>query len=1367
MFQVKTAAVVALVSAFLGVFASATAATAGTLTYTGSLADPNQILQIIFTVGSTSDVAIQTTSWKTGNFDTVLWLFDAAGNQVTKNDDSCNGVGCSPVDRDSLVHVSALPPGTYTAILSAWDQHFWRASPPTISVTGWSYAGGFFGLLPNYSVTMTTSTNIGTPFTQVIFPPSNVGPDAPKLISPANAATGVSLTASLNWNTVTGTNGYAVYLGTTYAGSPSTLTNGPPFTPATPLSPGTTYYWKVASRDPNRNNTENPSLVWSFTTAGSPPPPPPTQVSPASGTAGVSLTPTLTWNASSGSAGYDVYLGTTNPPQSVAVTNTLSFTPTAPLVAGATYYWKVASRDPNNNNAESSSPVWSFTTVPPAPALSVTKSHSGSFTQGQQNATYTVTVSNAVGAGSTSGQVTVTETVPAGLTLVSMAGTGWTCPGTAANNCIRTDALNASSSYPAITVKVNVTSNAASPQVNQVSVSGGGSLSASSSDSTVITQLVSGTNLALAKLATQSSTLAGFGPTTVASSAVDGNTDGNFSHGSVSHTGLDANAWWQVDLGATASISSIVIWNRTDCCWDRLSDYWVFVSSTPFSATDTPATLQVRAGTWNSHQTSFPNPATMIAPNVQGRYVRVQLNGTNYLSLAEVQVFGTFSAAAPASLSITKIHSGSFTQNQQNATYTVTVSNAAGAGPTSGQVMVTETVPAGLTLVSMAGTGWTCPGTAASNCIRTDALNGGASYPPITVKVNVASNAASPQVNQVSVSGGGSPTASSSDSTVIMPLVSGTNLAQGKVVIQSSTLSGVGPTTVASSAADGNTDGTFSHGSVSHTGLDANAWWQVDLGAVASISSIVIWNRTDCCWDRLSDYWMFVSSTPFSATDTPATLQVRAGTWNNHQTSFPNPSTTIAPNVQGRYVRVQLNGTNYLSLAEVQVFGTFSAAAPASLSITKIHSGSFTQGQQNATYTVTVSNAAGAGPTSGQVMVTETVPAGLTLVSMAGTGWTCPGTAANNCIRTDAMNGGASYPPITVTVNVTSNAASPQVNQVSVSGGGSLSANSSDSTVIMPLVSTTNLAQAKLATQSSTLAGVGATTVASSAVDGNTDGNFFHGSVSHTGLDANAWWQVDLGAVASISSVAIWNRTDCCWDRLSDYWVFISSTPFSATDTPATLQVRAGTWSSHQTSFPNPSTTIAPNVQGRYVRVQLNGTNYLSLAELQVFGTFGTSTPKVTSNVDGAAARANTTASAPAIVLPPIMNLRAGEPMQLPVMLTEPAQDDVLVTFKSSDPSIVGFAPMPESTPVVVAAGQTIPTALLKLIGMNVGLVTITASAPGYATATMQVLVGNPSVTKNLDFGQSDMLPSALGIPYVSETGTAETPAFASLQGLL
>jgi hypothetical protein len=66
----------------------------------------------------------------------------------------------------------------------------------------------------------------------------------------------------------------------------------------------------------------------------------------------------------------------------------------------------------------------------------------------------------------------------------------------------------------------------------------------------------------------------------------------------------------------------------------------VFVTTTPFLATDTPLTLAGRVGTWVSHQSTAPDPSSTIAVGTQGRYVRVQLTGANNLSLAEVQVFG-------------------------------------------------------------------------------------------------------------------------------------------------------------------------------------------------------------------------------------------------------------------------------------------------------------------------------------------------------------------------------------------------------------------------------------------------------------------------------------------------------------------------------------------------------------------------------------------------------------------------------------------------------------------------------------------------------------------------------------------------------
>ncbi|MFN0170922.1 MAG: hypothetical protein ACKV22_31280 [Bryobacteraceae bacterium] len=118
------------------------------------------------------------------------------------------------------------------------------------------------------------------------------------------------------------------------------------------------------------------------------------------------------------------------------------------------------------------------------PALSIAMTHTGNFAQGQQNARHSVIVSNATGAAATSGTVTVTETVPSGLALVSMAGAGWAC---SANTCSRNDAIAGGSSYPAITVTVNVAANATSPQLNVVTLTGGGSASNSTADSVIVT----------------------------------------------------------------------------------------------------------------------------------------------------------------------------------------------------------------------------------------------------------------------------------------------------------------------------------------------------------------------------------------------------------------------------------------------------------------------------------------------------------------------------------------------------------------------------------------------------------------------------------------------------------------------------------------------------------------------------------------------------------------------------------------------------------------------------------------------------------------------------------------------------------------
>ena len=654
--------------------------------------------------------------------------------------------------------------------------------------------------------------------------------------------------------------------------------------------------------------------------------------------------------------------------------------------------------------------------------LTLAVSHADSFTQGDSGDTYHVTVSNG-GPAAATGNITVTDALPAGLSATAISGSGWSCS-LSPLSCTRSDSLGASGAYPAITVTVNVAEDAPERVTNTVTVSSSdqaiagnssasdvtniaakplpvtisvapaatilyagqsqqftatvghtgnsavtwslsplsvGSVNASglytapssisaqrvvtvtatsqadpskhgSSDITLsppvavglapatvslgpsqtqqfiatvansantavawsisplvgtistaglytapssisATQAVTVTgtsaadnsktasavvtllpDLAAGKAATQSS--AGYAP---ASYAVDGNTDGNFNDHSVSHSGYDANAWWQVDLGASTSIGAITIWNRTDGAQARLNDYWVFVSNTPFAAADKPATLSQRAATWSSHQTTMPSPFVTINAGVQGRYARVQLTGTNYLHMAEVQVMSTCS-----------------------------------------------------------------------------------------------------------------------------------DLAAGKAATQSS--AGYAP---ASYAVDGNTDGNFNDHSVTHTSYDANAWWQVDLGASASISAIDIWNRTDGAQERLNDYWVFVSNTPFGAADKPTALCAACG--HLEQPSDRHPDS----------------------------FGYDQRRSPGAI---------------------------------------------------------CPGAT--------------------------------EWHQLLAHGG---SAGHWHWVRKAP----TNLAVGKTATQSS--AGYAP---ASYAADGNTDGNFNDHSVSHTGYDANAWWQVDLGASASISAIAIWNRTD-------------------------------------------------------------------------------------------------------------------------------------------------------------------------------------------------------------------------------------------------
>ncbi|XP_078667084.1 uncharacterized protein LOC144908968 isoform X2 [Branchiostoma floridae x Branchiostoma belcheri] len=149
-----------------------------------------------------------------------------------------------------------------------------------------------------------------------------------------------------------------------------------------------------------------------------------------------------------------------------------------------------------------------------------------------------------------------------------------------------------------------------------------------------------GVNVALGKTAFQTTTMGYHSGSTgeqwpgVARLAVDGNTNGDHWGNSCTHTDVEANAMWWVDLGQSYTIYRVVIFNRLDCCSERLNPFNIHIGNSD----------QV---TWNpkcggDHQINLNEPSISVScQGMTGRYVGVRLAGsqTRALSLCEVQVF--------------------------------------------------------------------------------------------------------------------------------------------------------------------------------------------------------------------------------------------------------------------------------------------------------------------------------------------------------------------------------------------------------------------------------------------------------------------------------------------------------------------------------------------------------------------------------------------------------------------------------------------------------------------------------------------------------------------------------------------------------
>ncbi|MBI4910060.1 MAG: putative Ig domain-containing protein [Acidobacteria bacterium] len=609
------------------------------------------------------------------------------------------------------------------------------------------------------------------------------------------------------------------------------------------------------------------------------------------------------------------------------------------------------------------------------PDLTIAKSHTGNFTQGSSGNTYSVVVTNSGAGDKTAGQaVSVTDAPPTGLTVTGMTGSGWTC--TTLPTCTRNDLLAAAGSYPAITVTVTVASNATSPQVNSISVTTAQSESNSgnntATDSTTIVQ----PDLTITKTHTgdfaQSSTGNEYTVTVSNTGAGDKLSGQAVSVTDAPPTGLTVTAM----SGAGWTCTTLPTCTRSDALAAAASYPAITVTVSVAANATSPQVNSISVTTAQSESNAANNTAT---------------DSTN------------ITVAGQPDLTITKTHTGNFTQGSTGNNYTVVVTNSGAGDKTAGQsVSVTDAPPTGLTVTAMSGPGWTC--TTLPTCTRTDLLAAAGSYPALTVTVSVASNATSPQVNSISVT-----TAQSESNAANNTATDSTTIVQPDLTITK---------THSGNFVQGSTGNDYTV-TVTNSGTGSKLAGQAVSVTDAPPTGLTVTAMNGTGWTCTTLPTCTRSDALAAAASYPAITVTVSVAANAASPQVNSISVTTAQS--------ESNAANNTATDSTVI----TLAAQPDLTITKSHTGNFTQGSTGNTYTVVVTNSGAGDKTAGQsVSVTDGPPSGLTVTGMSGSGWTC--TTLPTCTRTDLLAAAGSYPAITVTVSVASNATSPQVNSITV-----------------------------------------------------------------------------------------------------------------------------------------------------------------------------------------------------------------------------------------------------------------------------------------------------------------------------------------------
>jgi len=603
--------------------------------------------------------------------------------------------------------------------------------------------------------------------------------------------------------------------------------------------------------------------------------------------------------------------------------------------------------------------------------FAIVKTNSGSFIKGQQG-TFVLTVTN-VGTSSSSTPITVTDVIPAGLSVVGASGDGWSCTTGPTVTCTRTAALPPSVASQ-ITLVVNILATAPDSITNTARVASDedGNNSNNSSDRTVPIATLK-PDLSITK-----SHADPFSPGQAAATfTLTVRNDGQGQ--TTAPIGVDD----ELPGGLTPTAASGTNWS---CTVNAQRVQCTTTNSLQPSATASPITLTVNV---SPTATSTSNTVTVSGGG----------DDTPSTFTDTVNIRGT-----PPDLTITKTHAGNVIQGGSVA-FQIAVSNV-GTTPTNGAVTVIDTLPAGLTPTSATGTGWTCRIAGADvTCNRNDALAGsGSAFPPIVLAANVSSTATSTE-NVATVSGGGD-------------VSTGNNTARDAVRINT-----VDPDLAVTKSHQGN----FRQGGTATFTISVQ-----NIGQAATIGTVTVVDTLPPGLTNASGSgsgWTCQASSAQSLTCTRSDA-LRAGT------AYPDLTVqaAVGPTAASDVNNVEVSGGGDASPRNNSASDRYVVEGTPILTVAKTHAGDFHQGQVGATYTVTVHNA-GPVPSVGRIGLVDSLPGGLKPTGAVGANWTCTiASQTVTCERTAPLDSQASS-TVTITVNV-ADTATNVINVVSMSGGG-------------------------------------------------------------------------------------------------------------------------------------------------------------------------------------------------------------------------------------------------------------------------------------------------------------------------------------------